>query len=660
MTSAIDRPLSPAQSVERASTLLASDPRTAQRHAEAILRVTPKDPRAQLVLASALRRQGKAAAARALLDPLAKAFPRALLTQYELGLVLADLGETAASIAALRHVVSLNRDFADAWRALGEGLFSLGDARGAQAAFAEHERASVTDPALREAADALFQNRLADAERLLRAHLAARPTDAAALRLLADTVAAQGRDSDAERLLELCLQIDAAYDGARFTYAEVLFRRQKGAQALAQVERLLAARPDDPAHRNLHAACLALVGDYGRAMEVYEGLLAQFPAHPNIWLNYGHALRTTGRQDDTVAAYRRGIALSPALGEAYWSLANLKTVLFSTEERSAMAAQLARPDISDEDRLHLHYALGKALEDVGDWEASFGHYAHGAALRRAQFPHDAEETSARTRRSRALFTPAFFAARADGGSPSSAPIFVVGLPRSGSTLIEQILASHSAVEGTQELPDIPTTSADLGLAYPEVLADLDPRALAVLGRAYLDAAAVHRRRGRPFFIDKMPNNFQHIGLIRLILPNAKIIDARRHPMAACFSAYKQHFAQGQAFSYDLTDLGRYYRDYADLMAHYDAVLPGRAHRVIYEDLVEDLETQVRSLLDHCGLPFEPACLNFHKTDRAIRTVSSEQVRRPIYRAALDHWRHFEPWLEPLKAALGPALNDWRR
>ena len=249
-------------------------------------------------------------------------------------------------------------------------------------------------------------------------------------------------------------------------------------------------------------------------------------------------------------------------------------------------------------------------------------------------------------------------------SPSAAPIFIVGLPRSGSTLVEQILASHPEVEGTAELPDIGLIAGDLvkgapGLAYPDVLAGLDAGARAALGERYMEQTRVHRRLGRAHFIDKMPNNFHHIGLIQLILPQARIIDARRHPLGSCFSAFKQHFAQGQGFSYDLADLGGYYRDYAELMEHWGAVLPGRVHRVIYEDLVEDTETEVRRLLDHCGLAFDPACLSFYDNDRAVRTVSSEQVRRPIFRDGLDQWRRYEPWLEPLKTALGPALEGWR-
>ncbi len=646
--------------IEQASALLATDPASALREAMYILTLTPQDPRAILILGSAQRRLGDFAAARALLVPLAMAHPGAAHTHYELGLTLAALGERSSAIAALRHAVSRKPDLAEAWRALGDQLFLAGDTKGTDAAFAEHARALVTDPALKGAADALFHSRPAEAERRLRAHLRTDPSNAEALRLLADTVARQGRDSEAETLLAGCLGLDPGHDGARFSYATVLFRLQKGVEALAQIEHLLDRNPKDPAYRNLMAACLALVGDYERAIKLYEDLLADYDRQPKIWLNYGHALRTIGRFEDTVAAFRRCIVLAPGLGEAYWSLANLKTASFSPTEEIAMAAQLERTDLDGEDRLHLHYALGKALEDRGDHAAAFRHYARGAQLRRDELNYDAGEMTASVRRSKALFTRAFFEARAGSGSPSNEPIFIVGLPRSGSTLIEQILACHSNVEGTMELPDISFIAARIGWpASSKLLADCKPADLAALGEIYLERTRIHRKLGRPLFIDKMPNNFRHIGLIHLILPNARIIDARRHPLGSCFSAFKQHFARGHTFSYSLTDLGRYYRDYVELMAHFDEVLPGCIHRVIYEDLVADTETEIRRLLDYCGLPFEEDCLRFYENRRAVRTVSSEQVRRPIFRDGLDQWRHYEPWLGPLEEALGPALEHWR-
>jgi tetratricopeptide (TPR) repeat protein len=648
--------------VRRASELLGVDPAAAEKQAMALLNASPSDPRAALILGSALRRQSRFDAALAILSPLARAFPRAAVTQYEFGLALMALNRLAEAERALTTATLVNPDLADAWRALGDLRFAAGDGPGAAAAFAQHERASVSDPALKPAAQALFENRPAEAESRLRAWLRAKPEDAPALKLMADAVARQGREREAETLLDLCLKIDPSFWGARYAYAEVLFRRQKGFEALSQLEALMQRWPNDPAYRNLKAACLALVGEFDPALALYEGLLAEFPRQAAIWLNYGHALRTTRRTEEAVAAYRRCLAEAPNFGEAYWSLANLKTVPFSPSEIEAMAACLEAPNLSNADRLHFCYALGKALEDRGEAAGAFAHYERGAQLRRRELPYSAAEESRRRQRSEARFSPSFFAERRAGGAPDPDPIFIVGLPRSGSTLVEQILASHSRVEGTQELPDIGFIAEMLAGRddlYPEVLAELDPARRYALGRLYLDRTRRYRVLGRPYFIDKMPNNFHHLGLIQLILPQARMIDVRRHPLGSGFSAFKQHFAQGQSFSYDLADIGLYYRDYVLLMRAFETALPGRVCRVIYEDLVENTEVQVRRLLAYCGLDFEPACLAFHKNQRAVRTVSSEQVRRPIYRDALDRWRDFEPFLEPLRAALGPVLQDWR-
>jgi tetratricopeptide (TPR) repeat protein len=648
--------------IDRAAARLATDPVQAGRDAETILKAAPGDPRALLILASALRRLGQAEPARRILVPLARAYPNAARTQYELGAVLADLGEAAEGAAALRRALALDRELPDAWRALGEVLFRAGDVPGADAAFAEFARTSVTDPALRPAADALFEGRLSGAEELLKSRLAEHPTDLAAMRLMAEAYDRQGRPGDAELLLSLCLELDAAHSGTRLRYAEALFRQQKGAQAIAQLEPLLAAEPENPAYRNLMAASLGLIGGEQRAIAIYDQLLADYPRQPKVQLNYAQALRTLGRHDEAVAAYRRCIALAPGLGAAYWGLANLKVAQLTLDEEAAIERALAASGAAAEERVQLHYALGKALEDRGDYAASFAHYAEGANIRRAEGRYDADETTALVERSKTLFTADFFRARAGQGSSSDAPIFIVGLPRSGSTLVEQILASHPAVEGTMELPDIGLMASRLRATpggYPEALAFLDADERNALGESYIATTAPHRRLVRPFFTDKMPNNFQHIGLIQLVLPKARIVDVRRHPLASGFSAFKQHFAQGQSFSYDLGDIGRYYRDYVELMRHIDGVLPGRVIRVIYEDLVEDTEAQIRRLLAACDLPFDAACLAFHENDRAVRTVSSEQVRRPIFREGLGRWRDYEPWLGPLKEALGPALEHWQ-
>jgi tetratricopeptide (TPR) repeat protein len=478
--------------------------------------------------------------------------------------------------------------------------------------------------------------------------------------MLAEVAARLRRYSDSQTLLERCLELSPSFDAARHNYAVVLNRQGKAAAALQQVEALLAREPRNPGYLNLKAAVLANLGDYVESIEVYEQVLKDFPRQPKIWMSYGHSLKTARRQDESVAAYRRAIAMQPTLGEAYWSLANLKTFQFSDADVIEMRGALQREDLGDDDRLHFEFALAKALEDGACYEESFAHYANGNALRRGLHPYSARENTRFVQRSKARFTADFFAARR-GGAAAADPIFIVGLPRSGSTLLEQILASHSSVEGTMELPDIPRIARDLvghdgEASFFDSAAALTREELSSLGEQYLAATRVHRKTGAAFFIDKMPNNCLYVGLIQLILPNAKIIDARRHPLGCCFSGFKQHFARGQSFSYDLDDIGQYYRDYVELMAHIDAVLPGRVHRVFYETMIEDTEAEVRRLLDYCGLPFEEGCLRFYENERAVRTASSEQVRQPIFREGMDHWRHYEPWLGPLKEALGPVLE----
>ena len=655
-----------ATALAHAARLLAVDPSLAEQQSREILKVVPGHPEALWLLGAALRGQGDLDAALEVLAPLAEAQPKAAVVQFEHGLALAGLGRSPEAIQALTRATGLDPKLAAAWRALGDELTLAGDTAGADAAYARQIKASVHDPVLIEAAAELCENRLAIAERILRGFLKAHPTDVAAIRMLAETGARLGRYEDAENLLKRCLELAPGFTAARHNYAIVLYRQSKGAEAVAQAELLLAQEPGNPSYRALQAAALGRVGDYAQAIEGYEAVLKDHPGQPKAWMSYGHALKTVGRGADSIAAYRKSIDLLPGLGEAYWSLANLKTFRFSEADVDQMRAQLARADLPREDRFHLHFALGKALEDAGRDEESFGHYAEGNSLRRAELDYDPEETTAHLGRSKALFTPAFFEARAGVGAAASDPIFILGLPRSGSTLIEQILSSNSAVEGTMELPDIISIAKRLDgrrrrddpSLYPEILEDLDPQSLRALGEEYLERTRIQRKLGRPLFIDKMPNNFAHVGLIHLILPNAKIVDARRHPLGCGFSCFKQHFARGQGFTYDLADLGHYYRDYVELMAHFDEALPGRVHRVIYEELVRDPEVEVRRLLDHCGLAFEDQCLRFYENDRAVRTASSEQVRSPIFTDSLDRWRRFEPWLGPLKAALGPHLEAY--
>ena len=511
-------------------------------------------------------------------------------------------------------------------------------------------------PRLIEAAIALNENRLDVAERLLKPHLQEDPFDASAIRMLAELAARIGRWRDAENLLRRAIEIAPGFTAARANLALVLGRMGRPAEAMELLDDIFAAEPDDLGHWNLKAATLGRLGDFEQAIALYEGVIERSPKQPRVLLSYGHMLKTLGRQAEGIAAYRKALNIRPELGEAWWSLANLKTVKFDESDVTAMKAVLQAGELDEDDRLHLEFALGKAMHDAGKADKAFAHYAEGNAIRLKQQPYRSEELSRTVDRCIEQFTSQVFHERA-GGCEAEDPIFIVGMPRAGSTLIEQILASHSQVEGTSELPDIPVLSRKAG-RYPKGALKLSEDERRELGAEYLKRASVQRRTDRPFFIDKLPNNWLFVPFIRLILPNARIIDARRHPLACCFSNFRQHYARGQPFTYDLSDVGRYYADYVRLMAHVDTILPGSVHRVIYERMVDDTEAEIRRLLDFCGLAFEPQVLEFYKTDRAVRTASSEQVRQPIYRDATEEWKPYEPHLGLLKAALGPVLDAY--
>ena len=515
-------------------------------------------------------------------------------------------------------------------------------------------RSAIHDPELQRAALALVDNQLHVAEPILKARLKEDPFDVAAIRMLAELAGRLGRYRDAENLLRRALELAPGFHAARSNLATVLHRQNHTTEALAELDTLLAAEPDNLTHGNLKAAALGRIGDYDEALALYETILDRVRDQPKLWMSYGHVLKTVGRQEESIAAYRRALALRPALGEVWWSLANLKTVKLGADDIAAMEAALATAGLSEEDRLHLDFALGKACEDASDPARAFAHYAAGNAIRRAQLGYDPADTTRQVDRAIQLCTSEFFAARAGQGCTAPDPIFILGMPRAGSTLIEQILASHSLIEGTMELPDIPALAVKSGKA----VAALAPAEIRALGEDYLARTRIQRKAGTPFFIDKLPNNWLHVGFIHLILPNARIIDARRHPLDCCFSNFRQHYARGQSFSYGLEDMGRYYADYVRLLSHFDTVLPGRVHRVIHERLIAEPEAEIHALLDHLGLDFEPACLAFHENPRAVRTASSEQVRRPINRDGVDQWRPYAQWLDPLRQALGAVLDAY--
>jgi Flp pilus assembly protein TadD len=557
---------------------------------------------------------------------------------------------------------------ADAYRLLGAALRQMGDGDSASAAELAAISVSVHDPEIMSAASALVDDDLPAAEAVLRPLLHRRPTDVAAIRMMAELAARVGRPRDSEHLLRRALELAPGFAAARANLATLLYKQHRWAEALAELEKVKSDEEIERSHQGLRAATLGRVGGYQEAIQLYRLMLEERPGQPKVWMSLGHVLKTVGEQDEAVIAYRRAIAQAPGLGEAWWSLANLKTLRFVDADVTAMRAALAADDLSPDDRLHLNFALGKALEDLGSDGESFACYAEGNRTRAAQMKHDPGATTRRVDASEALFTPEFFRQRQGLGCPANDPIFILGMPRAGSTLVEQILASHPLVEGTAELPDIIAMVRRLnrrddgdeeqGERYPALLANLDAAELVAIGEEYLARTRIQRQTDRPLFIDKMPNNWAHVGFIRLILPNAKIIDARRHPLACGFSNFKQHYARGQSFSYDLAHIGHYYRDYVRLMDVFDRVDPGAVHRVIHERLVADPEQEVRRLLDYLGLPFDPACLRFLDNKRAVRTASSEQVRRPITAEGLDQWRRFDEWLLPLKASLGPALDSW--
>jgi predicted Zn-dependent protease len=652
--------------VSHARRLLEKNAELAAEQAREILNVHPGHPTARLILGAAHRRAGRLQSALEVLVALTAEFPHLGPAHLELGVACFEYGRGAEAEAALRRAVQLNPASPDGWRLLADCLDARGDGSGADEARARYLKAATHDPRLRAAAAALAENNLPTADALLCAHVDAHPTDVAALRMRAEVAGRLRRYADAEELLERCLTLAPSFDAARHNLAVVLNRGAKPAVALPHIVQLLAKEPENPGYLNLKAAILANMGDYRGSIETYQGVLSRYPRQPKVWMSLGHALKTEGRQEESVATYRRAISMEPTLGEAYWSLANLKTFHFGADDVQAMESALARVDLADEDHVHFEFALGKALEDAGVHDRSFVHYSEANALHRKSHPYGADENSRFVGRCKQQFTADFFRARAAMGSPSAEPIFIVGLPRAGSTLLEQILASHPSVEGTIELPDIPQIARGLigrdddahAGRFFERLAALGPSELRALGESYLESTRVHRKTDAPHFVDKMPNNCLYVSLIHLILPNAKIIDARRHPLGCCFSAFKQHFARGQGFTYSLEDLGRYYREYVELMAHIDAVLPGRIHRVLYESVIDDTETEVRRLLDYCGLPFDERCLRFYETERPVRTASSEQVRQPIFKEGTEYWRRFEPWLGTLKQELGAVLDAY--
>lgn len=512
---------------------------------------------------------------------------------------------------------------------------------------------------LRQAAAAITEDRLEVAEPVLSEFLEKHPRDIDALYLLAETQMRLGRFENAEAQLARCIEQAPEFDAARFGYALALHQQAKYGLAAVQLAALVEKDPRNLSWRNLQSQVLTATGKHAEALAGYRKLVTDCPESGEFRVRFGHALRTLGLREEGIAAYRNVIASSPMRGDAWWGLAGF-SVRFNGAEIDAMQSLLARHDLTSENRVYLHFALGRAFGDLALWEKSFDNYARANAIRRIGVAYDPDTASERVAAIRKLFAPAFLHALAGSGCSSQAPIFVVGMQRSGSTLLEQILASHSAIEGAGELPDVPLLAARLESVTAqgrEFRDAVDGIALRGLGEEYLARTRCRRTLGRAFFIDKQPFNFWHVGLMHLMLPKAKIIDVRRHPLACCFSNFSALLNHGQGFSLRLNDLGRYYKDYVELMAHFDRVLPGKVHRVCYERLIAEPEVEIRRLLDYLGIPFEEECLRFYDNDRAFDSASNEQVRRPIFHDGVEHWRNYEAWLGPLRDALGPQLGS---
>jgi predicted Zn-dependent protease len=630
--------------------------------AQALNAEVPENRDALYMLAVAQRYLQRIPDALASLAELEKHHPRYGRLFQERGHCYVAVRAAAPAVEAYLRAVTLNTCLPASWSAL-EKLFRMtGRPEDAKNAADQVSHLAALPAEVMTAFSMYADGEINEAEQLVRGYLLTHGNHVEGMRLLAKIGMDLDVTDDAEILLEQVLVLEPNHRVARYEYAQVLLTRHKHVQAREQMEMLLELEPNNRAFRTTYATVCTGLADYDRALPLYREVLAEAPNDPELHLSIAHVQKTLGRTPEAIESYRAAAAARPRYGEAYWSLANLKTYRFTDAEIVQMRADEAPSDVALADRYHLCFALGKALEDRAEYAESFAYYERGNALKKTEcrYRPEAQERNARLQAS--VCTREFFAAREGWGCPDPSPIFIVGLPRSGSTLIEQILASHSRVEGTMELADIPRLVQELQgrekiesiPRYPGILGEITADEFKRIGEGYLKSTRVYRA-GKPFFIDKMPNNFRHLGFIHLILPNAKIIDARREALACCFSNFKQLFAFGQQFTYSIEDITRYYRMYVRLMAHWDQTLPGKILRIQHEDLVDDLESNVRRILDFCGLEFEPDCLQFHKTERSVHSASSEQVRRPINREGVDQWRHYEPWLGPFKQALGTPL-----
>jgi tetratricopeptide (TPR) repeat protein len=584
----------------------------------------------------------------------------------DLGFLLLRRNRAAEAIPLLERATHLDPRLGNAWYSLGKALALCGRGAEADQAFERCFELSPEKRLMALAAEHQKEGRFEEAERLFRRVLRQRPSNVDALRMLAALAARVEKFDEAERLLERAVAIAPDFTLATLDLGRIRKEQDRYAEALECFDRVLANDPDNFQAHFLRGSTLAPAAFTHEAIEAYQRCLALRPRHAGALLGVGHALKAVGRYDEAVAAYNACIRERPDQGETYWSLANLKTYRFDDAAVAEMQQRLERGGLSVQSEVNFDFALAKAYEDRGDYARAWQYYRAGNQRQRGELSYDPVRSEATNDRLVDVFSRELLSAHAGAGHPDAAPIFIVGLPRSGSTLLEQVIASHPQVEGTSELPYASRVAGWLnrnredGINYPEAVRELRAANFRALGDDYLRYAAVHRRAGTPRFIDKMPNNFPHVGFLSLILPNAKIIDARRHPLDACVSCYRQLFAKGQPWSYDLTELGEYYLQYQRLMDHWHAVAPGHVLTVQYEDVVADLEPQVRRILEFLDLPWDDACLRFYESGRTVRTPSSEQVRQPIYDRSIGHWRHYADQLDELLNVIDPVRDRYRR
>jgi tetratricopeptide (TPR) repeat protein len=618
-----------------------------------------------------LRLLGRSLAMQARFDEAETALLRAMELRRDSAALHEDLGglrmmqeRPEDAVASLQAALRLDPQLPLAGKKLGQALAMLGRGAEADAAFEawfgdSQDRASVA-----LALDHLRVGRKDEAIATLKARLRINPDNVDALHTLAQAWWGDDKHlSDIEALLRRATELAPGHGAAWTLLGSLLHGAARPEEALACHRRATELAPENSAAWSGLAADYARIGDLESSSEAYARAVALQPGLPAVHMSHAHVLKGLGRQSEALREYRAAIAMKPEFGEVYWSMANLKVFRFEPEEVAAMEQQLKREDLPESVMVHFHFALAKACEDAGDYDRAWAHYHRGNQRQRPLVSYDPVGFETRHEQIADVFSREFLEAHAGEGFESEAPIFIVGLPRSGSTLVEQILASHSQVEGTSELPilgDIAVSTGRYfrdGREYPAAVRELRGRDFRAYGKQYLEETRVHRRTGRPRFTDKLPNNFAHVGFAHLILPNARIINARRHPLDSCLGSYKQLFAKGQNFTYDMNELALYYRKYHETMKHWHRVLPGKVLDVHYEDTVGDLEAQVRRILAHCGLPFEDACLRFHETQRAVRTASSEQVRQPLYTRALGTWRRYEKHLGPWREELDDIIAE---